>query len=280
MGDSEVLLSDDNTNDKPEKTSQGSSVQALVRGLRVLRCFDADHPTRSFAEIKQQVGLAAATAFRLVKTLESEGFLALDQTSNRYHLGSGTLQTAFLATSVEGLGLIAAPIMHALAEETGETVNLSIWTEYGPLHIKVVLTPRPFKPIHNEGVTLPDICNATCKVLLAYGPARRRKSFLLKTQEPLTPYSIVAPEEVSSELEKVRREGIAFDLQEHDLGHCAVSAPVWDAKGEATAALTIVCPPERFGPEDIKRYVSALRNWAPRLSELYGYKGSQTSAEI
>ena len=44
-------------------------VRALDRGLAVIRAFDADHPRRSLAEVARSVGLAPATARRLLHTL-------------------------------------------------------------------------------------------------------------------------------------------------------------------------------------------------------------------
>jgi DNA-binding IclR family transcriptional regulator len=252
--------------------NDGSSVRALVRGLSILRCFDTKHQTWSFIEIREQLGLSNATTYRLVKTLEAEGFLAMDAKTGRYYMGPSSLQTAYLALSSDQLARIALPHMEHLAEQTGETVDLSVWTDQGPLYVQICLTSRPYKPVHQIGEVWTDMCNCSTKVFLAFGPAGRRKAVLARPISPTTEYSITNPDEITRELEKVRHEGIAYDFQEHEMGICAVSAPVYDSTSELRAAMTVVCPVERFGPVTMKRLAEALRAAAPELSKALGYR--------
>ena len=64
-----------------------------------------------------------------------------------------------------------------------------------------------------------------------------------------------------------RREGLAYDLEEQDLGVCAVSAPVLERDGSLKAVLTVVAPAERFGPRERKRKAEALRSAAAQMTE-------------
>ena len=48
-------------------------------------------------------------------------------------------------------------------------------------------------------------------------------------------------------LERAAAEGVAFDLEEQDIGVCAVSAPVFGPGGDVLAVLTVVAPSDRFG---------------------------------
>ena len=43
--------------------------------------------------------------------------------------------------------------------------------------------------------------------------------------------------------------GLAFDMEEQDLGICAVSAPVFGPYNELKAVVTVVAPAERFRSE-------------------------------
>ena len=260
------------TRSEESSPADGSSVRALVRGLRILRCFDAAHQAWSFVEVRDQLGLSNATTHRLMKTLESEGFLALDPKTGKYHLGSSMLQAAYLTLSPAELAMVAHPHMEKLAEITGETVDLSIWTEQGPLFVHMVLTSRPFKPPQSVGLTYTDISNASAKVLLAFGPASRRQAVLARPHPKMTEYSIVEPEALSAELDRVVRDGVAYDIQEHVIGICAVSAPVRDSTGEVRAAMTVAYPVERFGPTEMRRAAEALKAAARDLSRELGYR--------
>src|SRR4051812_50161905 len=50
-------------------------VEALARGLDVLACFGAGHPTMSLTEVATAAGLARPTARRLLLTPEELGFV-------------------------------------------------------------------------------------------------------------------------------------------------------------------------------------------------------------
>lgn len=244
-----------------------------MRGLRILACFDVDHPAWSPTEIGRHLGLHKATAHRLVKALESEGFLSFDHATGKYHLGFAMLKAMYLLNSPEGLARMARPHMQRLSDTTGETVVLSTWTGQGTLIIDMVFTWRPFKPPATVGVTLTDLGNASGKLYVAFGPESQRAAWLSKPLERLTEYTIVDPRAMAEELDRVRREGVAYDLQENALGTCAVAAPIRDSTGNVRATFGIVAPVERFGPREMNWYAEAVKAAALGFSREFGYRG-------
>ena len=67
-----------------------------------------------------------------------------------------------------------------------------------------------------------------------------------------------------------RGDGLAYDIEEQDMGVCAVSAPVFERDGSLKAVLTVVAPAERFGPRARKRKVEALRSTAAEMTKYLG----------
>ena len=67
-------------------------------------------------------------------------------------------------------------------------------------------------------------------------------------------------------LERAAAEGVAYDLQEQDLGVCAVSAPVFGPGGDVLAVLTVVAPSDRFGPEGRARNTEAVKAKAAEMT--------------
>jgi len=76
---------------------------------------------------------------------------------------------------------------------------------------------------------------------------------------------------LAAELERIRIKDLAWDLEEHDMGTCAVVAPVRNQTGDVIATLGCVVPTGRFGPEARGMCAKAARSTAVRLSEYYGY---------
>jgi DNA-binding IclR family transcriptional regulator len=98
-------------------------VEALARGLAILRCFRAQDRFLGNQEIAKRTGLPKPTVSRLTHTLTEMGFLAPTQ-HDEYALGVGVLALghAYLA----GLNVrdVARPMMQELADFAKATVSL------------------------------------------------------------------------------------------------------------------------------------------------------------
>src|SRR5512146_878621 len=124
--DTAVALADGD--ETPTTESEASySVRSLARGLSILRSFTVERPEWGVTELSRHLGLNKATIFRLVKTLEAEGFLSPDPSSGKYYVGTALLRVAYVGLSRSELERAAHPYMERLASETGESVDLPVW---------------------------------------------------------------------------------------------------------------------------------------------------------
>ncbi len=248
------------------------SVRALSRGLSILRCFDVEHPEWGVAELSRHLGLNKATIYRLVKTLEAEGFLASDPVNGRYHVGSALLRIAHVGLARSELVRIARPHMERLASETGESVDLAVSTDEGVLFIAQVLTSRPFKPVSSVGRVFSDIANAHSKVFVASVGREKRDAILARPQAALTPYTITDPQRLAEEIRKVEAEGVAYDYQEHTLERCGVAAPIRDSMGRVRASLAVVAPVDRFGQTEVAKLAQCVKEASYAIARDLGYQ--------
>jgi IclR family transcriptional regulator, KDG regulon repressor len=276
-GAAEVGLETSGTNENASsltaRSEASSPSRTLEKGLQVLSLFDVTHPEWTLKDIREKAGLPKATGFRLVKTLENLKYLAYDPKSGTYHLGSAMMKAAYLTLSNSGLVRLAGPYVQALAETTTETVDLSVWTDQGAMIVHTVYAPRPFRPHNPPGMVMSGLTNTHSKVFVAFGPENLWAKAAAESRAR-TPLSIADPVQLVEELRKIRREGVAFGLEEHNLGMCAVGAPVFDSTGEVRAGLAVVAPVERFGPEEQSAYVKAILKAAEGLSWELGHRGS------
>jgi DNA-binding IclR family transcriptional regulator len=98
------------------------SAQTLERGLRLLRLLADGHRGRTPTELAHELGLSRPIVYRLLTTLQNEGFARRD-TEGRAHLGFGVLA---LARAVQPLLRAASlPALRRLAEDTGATAHLT-----------------------------------------------------------------------------------------------------------------------------------------------------------
>lgn len=255
-----------------EDSGTGSLVQAVQRAFRIVRLFDFERPEWIPSELARCSGLRRTTALRLIRTLEAEGILSFSENTGKYSLGPSVFQLAYVWIADAALARIATPHLERLADATDESVGLTVWNADGPLCVAHSPSPRPFKFLMYVGQTFTDLANAHTKVLLAFGPEERRVKALARRLEQRTPFTIVDPERYADELRKIAVEGIAYDLQEQQLGVCALAVPVRDFSGEVRASLSLVASEVRYGPAEARRYAQALKQVSDALSYELGYR--------
>jgi DNA-binding IclR family transcriptional regulator len=255
--------------------SSGLFVQALGRGLSILALFDVEQPEWSLDEVSRKTGISKTTAYRMLRTLEYKGFLSFDGETERYHIGPAAIPVSYLAISCVAYTRQLHAHLEQLAEETGETIELAVEGRGGAVVVDHVATSHPFKANLPLGRVLRNLANSAMKILVAYQPSAARQRIIAKPQAKLTPNTVTDPRLISEELDRVVVEGLAFDIEEQNIGVSAVSAPVFGPDGELKAAVTIVTPAERFTGANRAKLSKAVVASAVELTHFFGRVTSQ-----
>jgi len=251
-----------------------SVMRSLKRGLTVLAQFTAERPEWTLTEISRQTGIHVATAHRILRTLESEGFLSQNEETNKYYLGPAAARMAYLAESHDQLKRMARPYLERLAQETGETAAVVVDVEGSLLIIDEIRTAHPFKLLLPVGQVVEGIHLAPAKLFLAYRPPSVRAKLIRGRLAARTERTVTDEATFERELQKIAANDLAFDLEENFLGLCAVASAVRDETGEIKCAFQVVAPKERFGRAEADRYVRALREVVHGFSASLGYRAS------
>ncbi|MBN1104079.1 MAG: IclR family transcriptional regulator C-terminal domain-containing protein, partial [Deltaproteobacteria bacterium] len=93
-----------------------------------------------------------------------------------------------------------------------------------------------------------------------------RRALLGRELERFTKNTITDPQAFAREVEKIRREGIAFDLEEVNAGTCAIGAPVFNHGVEPVAAVVVAAPRQRMARRGNSRMAKALKETARKIS--------------
>jgi IclR family KDG regulon transcriptional repressor len=213
------------------------------------------------------------TAYRMIRTMEAASYLVRNPVTSRYHLGPALLAATYLSESYSDLVKIARPYLEELTAKTGESATLAVEVDGVAVSVYTVDTSRPLKREVAVGRIIGDTANASGKILSAFKTKEERAELLMKPHIELTPFTITDPEELDKELDKVQREGIAFDNEERNIGTCAVAAPVRDQVGKVIAAVSLVVPTGRFQAAERQRFAEAVQEAAASLSAFLGYSG-------
>ena len=254
-----------------ETNGEAFVVRALAKGLSMLGLFDAEHREWTLDEMVTELKLPRMTGYRMARTLQSAGYLVTDQQSGRYRLGPALIASTYLSEGYAELVAIARPYLESLVEQTGESATLAVDVDGVAVCVDMVDSPRPHKREVAVGRVIGDTANAHGKMYAASMPDADRAHLLAAPHERLTPKTITDPEELAAELQRVRDEGVAFDIEERNLGTCAVAAPVRDQMGAVIGSIGVIVPTGRFGADEREICVSAVKAAGASLSGFLGY---------
>ena len=159
--------------------------------------------------------------------------------------------------------------MHALADATGETVNLAVAGPAGVEHLAQAEGRHFLGTGQWIGRRVPYHCSANGKLLLALGAGRLAPGQPL---EALTSHTIVDRAILDAQLARVRADGFATTIDELESGLTAMAAPVFDASGAAVAALSVSGPTLRLTRRRIEELRPTVVKHARAISERLGHR--------
>jgi len=241
------------------------------RAASLLRAFGNGTSELGVSELGRRLNLHKSTVSRLLATLESEGLLERAPGTEKYRLGP---EIARLAGQAEHLGDVrqaARPFLVELAEATRETANLAVLAGDEVDNVDQVSGPHLVRVGNWVGRRTPLHCVANGKALLAFLPPDEIERLISAPLASFTPSTIARADALRAALAQVRQLGYAAALGEIEEGLNAVAAPIWDAQGRVTAALSVSGPAYRVTAERVPQLGQITRECAQRVSRRLGY---------
>lgn len=235
----------------------------LERAFRLLQVFDNDSANLGLAELSRQADLPKATAFRLANQLVELG--ALERSASGYRLGMRLFELGSMVFTQRRLRDAALPLMEDLYEATHETVHLAILDGLRVLYVEKIEGRTSVTTPTQIGTRRPLHCTALGKAILANSEEALMRSVIDAGLTRFTPYTITSPQRLKDELEIARREGVAYDREEFQLGVMCVSAALPAYGNAVDAALSVTGFADRFNAE---RQATAVRTAALAISRL------------
>jgi DNA-binding IclR family transcriptional regulator len=242
-------------NVKLEEGRDGYVVRAVVRAARLLELLRTSDGSASLGDLSARSGLAKASVFRMLRTLEGTGLVERVPDEDRYRLGVRCLELGQAYLEQTDLRREAVPVLADLLGEFNETVHLGVLDdEFRVVYLeKLESTHAVGIMMSRVGRTAPSFCTGLGKAMLAALPgdpvaALEERGAL----RPYTPSTIAEPKALRAELERIRKRGYSLDLEEHEPGVRCVGAAILGPHGEMVAGLSISGPAQRL-PERLLR---------------------------
>jgi len=189
----------------------------------------------------------------LLGTLKYKNYIEQNPLNLKYKLGYEFLNKAFLVSNDEAnIVKKSMPYLENLRDFTKESISLAVLNGRDIVYIAKADSYEVLRTNIEIGKKFPAYKTALGKMLLAYlSPEQFNRLFdkdKLLISDPCFNLNI---SEFKQYLKKAREEGIAFDDEEATPGIRCIAAPIVDATGEVSTAISISGPTIRFTLEKI-----------------------------
>ncbi|GIE76678.1 IclR family transcriptional regulator [Actinoplanes philippinensis] len=213
-------------------------IEALARGLDVLRTFRPGTPSMTLSEIAGLTGLARPTVRRILITLETLGYVR--GAGRGYALTPRVLDLGMAYVHSLSMWDVARPHMEKLVAQTGESTSMAQLDGSDIVYVARVAVPKIVTLAVSIGTRFPAAATSMGKVLLAALPPAAVPGVLAEpSRSGIAARWQPADSELETALREVRAKGWALADQDLAPGIRSVATGVRDGDGNVIAALNV-----------------------------------------
>jgi IclR family transcriptional regulator, pca regulon regulatory protein len=239
------------------RDSSPDFIEAIARGLDVIRAFGPGQPVMSLAGVAAASDLPRPTARRILLTLEQLGYVRQagghgaaaagqaasgqpGQGGGGYELTPRVLDLGMSYVLSRGLWEVARPHMEALVARTSNSSSIAQLDGSDIVYVARVAVPKIVTLAVTIGTRFPAMQTSLGKVLLAaLPPAEAERVVAEPSRSGITPPWQPDSAERAAVLREVRARGWALTDEQLAPGIRSVAVPLRDGEGRVIAALNV-----------------------------------------
>ncbi len=237
----------------------------------ILALFSVEQPDWSAAEVAHALHMPRSTTYRILSRIAEAGFLDLDAQAGRYRLGIKLASLGAVAQRSTTLQRAAHKVLQRLAAEAHETATLMVRAGWEGVTIDAAMSMQPLMVPGLLGTRMPLHASAGGKVLLAWMSDTERRTVVRSALEVHTQHTIIDPDALDLELQRVRALGYSTVRGEWAEGVYGAAAPIRNYTRAVVGAITMGGPRARVTDERLDQLVQLVIGAAAEVSVAIGY---------
>lgn len=235
--------------------------QSIKKAIQIMTLFCGQEKELSLAEICRSTDLHKSIVYRILVTLESEGWLVRSYTTNKYMLGMKLLSFSSAILDNMVIKEIALPVMKRLSHATGETVVLAMYSDGVAICIEKIESENRVKISSQVGKSYPLHVGATgLSVLMGIPEDLQREILFKKPLESFLPTTETDPEKVIEMLAKAQEDNYIVSKGMKDPGVFAVGVPLTFPQEKIYMGMSVAGPEFRLDEQKLKFIIEELQN--------------------
>lgn len=249
----------------PGRARPGKPVGAIVAAAKVLRALHGSERPLNASEVARAAGLHRGTAYNILRTLQTEGFVGYDAATRSYSVSLHLLEIAHGVLRRSGLMDLARPLMHAVSDAHGVSVYLSkVLGTSSLLLLDWVGAAFRTDLYVTVGRQYPGPAGASGVIMAAFGNSGEAELEALFA--PVAWYRKPSFPDFLERVKEAKGAGFAVDRGTMFQGIAQVSVPVLSPSWELLLILTAAGHAHDLDEAALERLSRAMQRAAARLS--------------
>lgn len=238
--------------------------QSVINSFKILEAISNSSSYIGVSQLSKETSLPKTTVFRLLETLHYLGLIKQND-NQEYTLGRAFLKYIDKVKNQEDLVSISTPFLKEFASTVGETINLGILYNNEVIYLKSIRGERftfrvqllPVAPLYNSSLG---------KIFLSTFSNEALEDYIHKNIfEKNTINTIVDIDAFKEEINKVKKQNIAYDNEEAEYGLTCVALPIIKSN-KVIAAISVSGPTSRLKIKGLNKIIQALQNTADNIN--------------
>jgi DNA-binding IclR family transcriptional regulator len=250
-----------------EERKPHENVRAVERALEILQAFRPGDKELTVAELLTRVDLSRPTLYRLLNTLEQNGFLSSSGEPQRFRLGSAVAQLAHTWMANNTIAQIAQPMLRELWDATSETVALFVPEDTYRICVAELESPQPLSFRRGVGYREKLVLGASGRTILSQMPLAGNDLRRYLTDPDQDAGAL------TTDLEAIRARGYGTSHHALIAGAVAVAAPFFNGANQVAGSVCIFGPSVRVTDERVEQFAALLKREAGNISRALGQQG-------
>jgi DNA-binding IclR family transcriptional regulator len=253
--------------DGPAREQRG--IQSVEVGGQLLIALAHQGRAMPLKELAREAGMAPAKAHPYLVSFNKLGLIEQDRDTGWYGLGRLALQLGLMALQQTDPVRVSTPLLPELALQVGHTIGVAVWGNRGPTIVHVSESPAVVHVNMRHGTVFSISDTASGRLYAALQPTKALQALYEQERQTLD-RALPAWDAFYAELDDIRRHGVSRVEGAVTAGVSAMSAPVYDHRGQLVVAITAIGPSASFDHRFNGPVAQALKATAAAVTQRLG----------
>lgn len=246
-------------------------MQTVDKAMKLLGYFSAAEPEIGLSELARLASFDKAATRRFLVALANHGFIEQDHDTRKYRLGPAFLRLARIREATRPLARTVQRAIDELSQVMGETAHGSMLSGERLSIIGVAEPQRPTRVSVDASQPLPLHATASGIACLAFlGEEAARQIIGALPLRKYTGHTCASKRDLKVLLGETRERGYSKAVRTFDDDVISIAAPIFDATGTVTGALSVASIASRFSSESERDIAPRVLKAAAGVTEATG----------